>query len=310
MAQALGLYGYLPALIDVCKEGVVLPERSRTHFCERPELKRFSSNVQWRKNETKVLDSASGVILALQPITQSEWISECLARPNIEFLLLEKPLAPSPKAALNLLEELVHSGKVFRIGYTFRYTDWGKQLRNTLNANKKEGLLTIRWCFMAHHFLHDLHNWKRFNEVGGGAIRFYGIHLIALLAEIGYRNVTLSRAFGTSPEEVEKWVANFDGSDLPECEIVIDTKSSVSEFKVKYDSNSFAGSVTNVFANLSDPFKSQNKDRELAQIDHRVTVLSQLCGSLWEEYANEYEWYDATLKLWLSIEEKTQFEQI
>ena len=110
LGSGFGLYGYLPALIDGCAERVVLPERYRTRFCERPELARFTSNVQWRHNETKVLDCASGVVLALQPNNQSEWIPQCLARTNIERLLLEKPLAQSPKIAIDLFNELYRMG--------------------------------------------------------------------------------------------------------------------------------------------------------------------------------------------------------
>lgn len=307
LGSGFGLYGYLPALVDGCAERVVLPERYRTRFCERSGLERFARNVQWEKNESIVLDCASGVVLALQPINQSEWIPHCLARPNIERLLLEKPLAHSPAIALTLFDDLVRSRKVFRMGYTFRHTEWGKHLLNTLATRSENGLLTIHWSFMAHHFRHNLRNWKRFNSVGGGAIRFYGIHLIALLSKIGYRNVTLSRAFGTSPDEVEKWVASFESSNLPKCEVVVDSKSKVSEFKIEHTSKSNAVSTTTVFANLNDPFESQNKVYELDQIDQRVPILSQLCRSLWEECSNEYEWYDATNWLWLRIENKTQF---
>ncbi len=307
--SGFGLYGYLPALIDGCAERVLLPERYRIRFYERTELERFSSNVQWEQNEAKVLNCANGVVLALQPTSQSQWIPQCLTRTNIERLLLEKPLAHSPVVARTLFEDLLRSRKVFRIGYTFRYTEWGKQLRSALGANSESGLLTIRWSFMAHHFRHDFRNWKRFNSAGGGAIRFYGIHIIALLSEIGYRNVTLSRATGISPDEVEKWVAVFEGVDLPECEVIVDTKSNVSEFKIEHASNSSGVTTTTVFANLSDPFESHNKLYELNQIDQRVPILIQLCRSLWEEYANEYEWYEATLQLWTCVEDKTELHQ-
>jgi predicted dehydrogenase len=307
LGSGFGLYGYLPALVDGCKERIVLPERCRSHFNERSELQRFASDVKWEQNEAEVLDCVSGVVLALQPIKQCEWVPQCLARSNIERLLLEKPLAHSPEVAITLFEDLLRSRKVFRIGYTFRYTEWGKQLLNILASQREGGLLTIRWSFMAHHFRHNLQNWKRFNSAGGGAIRFYGIHLIALLSEIGYRNVSLSQASGTSPEEVEKWVAIFEGPGLPECEVIVDTKSNVSEFKIELASNSTAVLTTTVFANLSDPFESQNKVYELDQIDQRVPILSQLCRSLWEDGTKEYEWYNATNWLWLTIENKTQF---
>jgi predicted dehydrogenase len=306
--SGFGIYGYLPALVDGCGQRILLPKRYRTRFCERSELARFSDDVQWEQDESAALDCADGVMLALRPLNQSEWIPQSLARSNIERLLLEKPLAHSPEVAITLFEKLLHSRKVFRIGYTFRYTEWGKQLLNSLTSKREGGLLTIRWSFMAHHFRHNLQNWKRFNAAGGGAIRFYGIHLIALLAEIGYGNVSLSQASGTSPDEVEKWAAIFEGPDLPECEVVVDTKSNVSEFKIEYVSYSNTVPATTVFANLSNPFEPQDKVYKFDEIDQRVPILTQLCRSLWQDGKKEYDWYNTTNSLWLTTENKTKFE--
>jgi len=38
----------------------------------------------------------------------------------------------------------------------------------------------------ADHFKNNKDNWKRDHKQGGGPLRFYGIHLIAVLAELGY----------------------------------------------------------------------------------------------------------------------------
>ena len=271
---------------------------------------RFAGNVQWAANDDSVLDCAKGVVLALRPMDQEEWIPLCLTRSNLGRLLLEKPLAHSPEDAAVVFDELIGSRKVFRIGYTFRYTAWGKQILNVLGKTKKSGLLSIRWAFLAHHFRHDLRNWKRFNTTGGGAIRFYGIHIIALLAEVGYRYVTLSRAFGSSPDEIEKWIAIFAGTGLPECEVLIDTRSTVSNFQIDHSPNPNVGQVTTIFAKSSDPFDTESKAFPLGQIDQRVPILIQLCHSLWQETATEYEWYDATINLWLSIERITQLESV
>ncbi len=307
LGAGFGLYGYLPALVDGCAQRTVLPVRYRARFRERSELARYASDVQWEADEDAALNCADGVVLALQPINQSEWIPRCLARSNIERLLLEKPLAHSPEVAAAIFDDLIRSCKVFRIGYTFRYTVWGMQILSALGSTRGSGSLSIHWSFLAYHFRHDLCNWKRFNATGGGAIRFYGIHIIALLAEMGYRDVTLSRAFGTSSDEVEKWIAVFAGSGLPECEVVVDTRSTVTKFRVEQTSNPRVG-LTTVVANLSDPFDSEDEACRSGQIDRRVHMLTRVCRSLWKEDSNEYEWYNATIRLWWSVEEKTQFE--
>lgn len=308
LGSGFGIYGYLPALVDECAQRIVLPERYRARFCERSELARFANDVQWEVNEDAALNCVDGAVLALRPINQSEWIHQCLARSKINRLLLEKPLAHTPEIAAVIFDGLIRSRKVFRIGYTFRYTAWGQHILKSLNATKDSVSLSIHWGFLAHHFRHDLQNWKRSNAAGGGALRFYGIHLIALLAEIGYREVNLSRTFGASEDEVEKWIAIFAGTGLPECEVVVDARSTVREFRAEQIFNTWGRQAITVFANLTDPFDSGSEPCLSGGIDERVPILRGHCHSLWEEGKNEYEWYDATIKLWRSIEEKTQFE--
>jgi predicted dehydrogenase len=310
LGSGFGLYAYLPALVDGCKQRIVMSDRYRVRFSGRPELRRFAESVQWEENEDSALDYAEGVVLALRPINQCEWIPRCLARSNLRRLLLEKPLADSPESAAVIFDELIRSKKVFRIGYTFRYMSWGKQILDDFRWTRKGGLISIHWSFLAHHFLHDLRNWKRFHATGGGAIRFYGIHVIALLAEIGYCDVTLSRSFGPSPDEIEKWTAVFGGAGLPECKVVVDTRSTVSKFQAEYAHHTRGGLMTTVFANLRDPFDSISGGRQPNQIDNRAPLLSQLCLSLWEECVDDYEWYDATLKLWMCVENNNQFESM
>ncbi len=306
LGSGFGIYGYLPTLVDRCSQRIVLPERYRVRFNERHELAFFSSYVQWEVDENAALNCAEGVVLALRPINQCEWVRRCVAHSKIDFMLLEKPLAHTPEIAAEIFDCLINSQKTFRIGYTFRYTDWGQWI---LNSFKKAGCppLSIHWSFFAHHFRHDLLNWKRFNSMGGGAIRFYGIHIIALLAEAGYHNVTLSRAFGSSLDEAEKWIAIFVGPGLPECEVVVDTRSTFDEFSVEYTSNP-CGGLTTAFSNLKDPFDSENEVCQPDGIDPRVSVLAPLCRSLWEGVTSEYDWYDATITLWHNIEKKTRFE--
>lgn len=306
LGSGFGLYGYLPALVEGCGQSIVLPERYRARFCERSELAQFASDVQWEQDEATALDCADGAVLALRPIDQDEWIRRCLARPNIQRLLLEKPLASSPEVAAALFDDLARSGKVVRMGYTFRYTPWGKQIQDALDGGRESRPPSIQWNFLAHHFRHDLRNWKRFHVAGGGAIRLYGIQLIALLAEIGYRDVILSRSFGKSADEVEEWTASFAGPGLPDCNVGVHTKAAVDNFRAELLSSSTTEPAA-VFANQVDPFDSTNEACPEG-LDRRVSILGHLCRSLWEQSNSENAWYEATIELWRRIEKKTRFE--
>lgn len=301
--SGFGLYGYLPALVHGCAQRIILPERYRARLESRSELSPFASAVEWESDDRTLLDRANGVAIAIRPANQRDLIPEYLARTNIEFLLLEKPLAPSPQIAAALLENLIDSRKTFRVGYILRNTSWGKQLLATLARKEAGGRLTIRWSFLAHHFLEDLRNWKRYSDTGGGAVRFYGIHLIALLAEAGYRDVPLSETFGDSPNECEKWIAAFAGPGLPECEVLVDTRSAGRAFQVEWVAGS-TQTTTMTFAALGDPFDS---DVDPRTGDRRVPALSEACRSLWQSTGNEYAVYEAANALWRSVEDRTRF---
>jgi predicted dehydrogenase len=305
LGSGFGLYGYLPALVKGCGQRVVLSERHREPFALRPELAPFADDIVWERDEANALDRAEGAVLALQPSDQSEWIPRCLERPNLKRILVEKPLATSPEAARASLEDLIRSGKIIRVGYTFRYTDWAEKMAAALKRGTRSKRLLIQWSFLAHHFHHDLRNWKRFTGSGGGAIRFYGIQLIALLAELGYHSVISSRSFGESPNVVDKWTASFGGPGLPECDVALDTRSATENFSAELLFNS-ATEPNLVFADLNDPFQSTTTE-PLKGLDRRVPVLSRLCRSLWGEAVDEDVWYKATIELWRVVEERTSF---
>ena len=309
IGAGFGLYGYLPALIDGCAHHVVLSERYRNRFFDRPELSQYSSAIDWREDEEAILDCVDGVVLALPPLVQQEILPRCLARSSIKKIILEKPLANTPEVATEIFSELIQSRKEFRVGYTFRYTDWGKKiLKKVLPAKKGNSSFSINWSFFAHHYRHDLYNWKRSNAQGGGAIRFYGIQIIALLAEIGYRDVTLSRSYSNFSDEIEKWDAVFVGQGLPECKIVVSTNSNLELFQVENTVNSECGASIPTFTNLTDPFDLDDGTYQMNRIDRRVPILIQLCNSFRDDSEHQYECYNASIVLWQIIENKTIHE--
>ena len=310
LGSGFGLYGYLPALVDGCAQTVVLPERYRTSFEQRRELSRFSKSVRWEESEQAALERAHGIVIAKRPSDQSEWIPRCLARPNLERLVLEKPLASSPEAAAATLALLIRSRRMFRIAYTFRYTWWGQRLLHAFSPAPTSGSLFIRWDFLSHHSRHGLNTWKRFVSMGGGVIRFYGIHIIALLAELGYRDVRRSEAFGRAEDELDRWTAVFEGAGIPDCEVAVDSTSAVGTFQVGLSSDPSLHPDTRSFAALIDPFDRDSGSSDPDGIDRRVPVLSRLCLSLWDDRSSEpsvHEIYEAAGSLWRRTEEVTRF---
>jgi hypothetical protein len=307
LGSGFGLYGYMPAIIDGLSERVVLPERYRPRFSSRPELAKFGGEIAWVPSEADALKLASGVVLALRPVDQMHWIPKCLAEPGIEHLLLEKPLATSPLLANQICERLIESGKNFRIGYLFRYTGWGRKLASALSAGERTGQVRILWRFMAHHNRLNLATWKRVPDEGGGVIRFYGIHLIALLAELGYREVKMSQAFGNEANEPEKWVSVFSGAFLPDLNIEIDTNSSAELFQLDVEkATGVAANKCNTYS-LSSPFELTTDSTKDTSLDSRVPDLIQLARSLRDGSSAPRDWYTETIKLWKKAEDRLEF---
>jgi len=306
--SGFGLYGYLPALIAGCGQSIVLPERYRPRYQARTELARFSSAINWVQDENMALDKAVGAALILRPVDQEVWLERCLLKTELKYLLLEKPLARTPELAQYFLNELVRSNKIFKIGYLFKFTNWGRQLLSILSEKSYQGKLVIHWHFCAHHYANNLANWKRFDSMGGGVIRFFGIHVIALLAQLGYHEIADSKIFGMTIDETELWTATFIGKGLPECDVVIDTNSPFTKFEVicsrGTDCSPDFSKIT------SGPFDSEEltDNDPLIGLDSRTSILRELCNTLWEKPNGDLECYQKTLDLWRIIEDNSTFK--
>ena len=218
LGSGFGLYGYLPALAAGLSARVLLPELYRERLAARADIGHLAAGVLWEPDLAGMLDAADAVVVAHRPAEQPHWVEACLERTSIRRLLLEKPLAPTPAEASDILDRVASRGVLLRNGCTFRYTGWAQALRRALSESGSAGPpVEIDWRFRAHHYAFGLANWKRSVSAGGGVLRFYGIHLLALLAELGYRTVTGSAIAADARDEAEAWRAHFSGPGLPVC---------------------------------------------------------------------------------------------
>lgn len=291
LGSGFGLYGYLPALAGEFQ--VLLPQRYRPRFESRTELSPFAPKVQWLPDEATAIAAADAVVLALRPENQEYWLARCIEKRHPAALLLEKPLARSPQLARKLHDALVSAGLSFRIGYLFPLTTWGRTFKASL-----EGMAdapAIRWRFLAHHYRSDVVSWKRSAQQGGGAIRFYGTQVIGLLALAGYREVSVSTAFGPSSDEIDAWQASFTGQGLQPCNVVVDSRCTADSFEASV----FGGSHR-----AGGPFDVAPSG---AGIDARATLLATVCRSLAEPDDAFVAWYRRTIDLWEQAESKARF---
>ncbi len=307
VGAGFGLYGYLPALIEAGKKNIILPVRYKDKFSVRSELQIYADYVHWVSDDSDMFEMVDSIVLALPPSYQLDLVKKLIRFKNIRNLLLEKPLAVSPDKSSQLIDELVLSNKKFRIGYNFRFTFWGACISELLNvSNHTNGFnrLCISWNFLAPHYRNSLLIWKRFNSSGGGALRFYGIHLIALLAELGYTEVLFSKKIGSNSDEVAKWVAIFSGEGLPICDVVVDSKATINQFIVSLSGDN---NKTFLFDKL-DPFDCNEYSQAFRGQDKRLPYLVGLCRTLFDEPDKSYYWYKSTIELWQLVEEVSAFE--
>lgn len=293
------MYGYLPALIERGIK-VALPERYRAVVGGRSELTQYLPQVIWCADTEAALDQASGVVVALRPADQAEWIARLAERPEIRDLILEKPVAPEPRLAAQLLESLERAGKRYRVGYTFRFMPWAERLRAVIAEGG--GGLSLDWSFLAHHYRAGLDNWKRFDASGGGALRFYGIHMIALLSELGYDDVASSVVTGPSDAETASWEAELTARGLPPFALRVDSRAAQTCFRIVAGGS---GASSSAVVDQLDPFSSV-RQASVNVRDPRVDVLARLCGSLAEADADHEQRQRNIIALWARIEAKSR----
>lgn len=300
VGTGFGLYGYLPAIAGVRDGTVVLPESARAKFAARPELARFEPSIRWAADLGTALGQASVAVIAVPPEEQPGIVAECLRHPGIGAIVLEKPVAATPRRAREVLDSIVGAGRRCRVGYTLLEAAWAGGLLEAAATTADEPL-AIEWSFMAHHFANDVGTWKRRHAQGGGALRFFGIHLVALLARLGYRDATHSTLAGSGPGEPERWLATVTGPGRANATVVLDCRSPASAFRISRKRSGFEKRVVD----LADPFGSL---RQADGTDRRVGPLARLLGTLDEPDLRHHARLMDVQRLWERIEAVTRIE--
>lgn len=289
VGSGFGLYGYVPALLHAFGEPVILPAAYRERLEARGDLRGYASSIRWVADAPAALAQATGVVLATVPAEQPGWVARCCEATNIERIVVEKPLAVDPSAAQAVLDRLQRSGKRYRVGYTLLHAAWNEGLRWPA-----AGRVAIDWTFMAHHFAKGLDNWKRREAEGGGVVRFFGVHLFALLARHGYADVGGSRVEGSQAGQPERWHATFTGPRLPPVEVRVDSRTAAERFSI-----AFAGGARPA-VDLREPFELE---RPSAPDDRRVPVLERLLETFSQDDAAYRSLYAQANALWQRMEE-------
>lgn len=302
LGGGFGLYGYLPAAATLLQEPVLLLNKYKPIIDSRQELLSFKDQIIWLESEEELIQTADSLVISRRPIDQEALASKCLLQTNLKRIMFEKPLASSPERAQKILDQVAKSDKHCSVGFTFKFTAWAILLKEKLlNGELSEDeSINLSWHFMADHFSRNIESWKMDHAQGGGAIRFYGIHVIALLAEWGYDQVVSSSVeTQNSQHGFYNWNASFKGSKLPTFFVNLDSKSNSSCFKVNWRNDELT-----LFDGLG-PFDPVLNNLTVSEQDTRCIYLTDALQELFEllkPYPIRIE--DCT-KLWNLVEEKT-----
>lgn len=292
-----GLYGYLPAIIEGINEQVCLPRKYLKAIRGRADLSYLEGKIFWVKDEIEAIQCANKVVVAVNPVRQFDIIRRCLSIGFTGHFFLEKPIAQTPQESERLLSLLDSHEVTYSVGYSFLYVD---ALLQAVSDNQGKGPIHVSWQFMAHHFAHNVDNWKRRELQGGGVLRFYGIHIIALLVKAGYSCVENTCLQGADSQEPWQWDAQFSHIGLPNCLVSINSRSQSQEFSVKVTDGSKCLIASDPFDAAVDT--SINHDRRFATL---VRFLSDL-----DDFQNKKSLYRKINKMWLDIETKTNFSKL
>lgn len=299
IGAGFGLYGYLPAVMQTEGKAALL-EEAKEIFFTRPELQIYKDNIEWVDDIEKLSSVVNKLIICVPPKIQEGYFDKVLESKNISHLVFEKPIASTPELSEKIISRLTQSNKIFRIGYTFLYTDW---FRNISNESVQYKNLNISWDFKAHHYKHNVSNWKRYTDEGGGVIRFFGIHLFPVLISFGFTKVISSNIAGKDNNDLESWEAVFENKNKFRCSIKVNSNSDKENFVIEsFNSNTVIEIIDSV-----SPFEKPNDsiDKE----DNRVGILKNLLASLSNEKENDsmYLLYEQTNDLWMQTESINKF---
>jgi len=294
IGAGFGLYGYLPAVIQT--EGkAVLSEESKEIFFARPELQIYKDNIEWVDDVEKLTSIVNKLIICVPPKIQEGYFDNKKKQKNLSHIIFEKPIASTPELSEEIISRLINSGKTFRIGYTFLYTSWFRNISSESVQNKN---IKILWEFKAHHYKNNICNWKRYNDDGGGVIRFFGIHLFPVLVSFGFTKVVSSNITGSDNNDLEKWVAVFENKDKFHCSVSVNSNSDKEFFSIEgYDNHTSIELIDSV-----SPFEKANDSTD--KEDNRVSILKNLLASLnnEEEKNDMYSLYEQANDLWMQSE--------
>ena len=227
LGKGFALKVYLPALLEINCNKILLPSSSKKHINDGSN----GQYIKWIDDEDIINNKFLKIIIAEPPLKQYSLISDMALWKNSNSLVLEKPIADDNKKAEDLIKILNKNNTKFSINYSFRYTKWFNNINRYIHNNYKKGDIDIIWKFKGRHLDKKKPSWKTNHLQGGGAIKYYGIHLIAILSDMGYSDVNQSNIFNQPKSKINTWSCEFiSNKKIPKITLHLDSYSNENIF--------------------------------------------------------------------------------
>ena len=290
IGKGFGLYGYLPAII-ISKSKLILPKNYKSHIELRSDIKNFVDKIIWSDDCYESISKAKKIVIAISPRKQHYFIKNNKNHLKNKILFLEKPISNDPYNSESLINLLIEENITFYVNYSFIYLDWYKRLKKKILYLSNKDKIIITWRFRAYHISKNIHNWKSNKQLGGGILRFYGIHILAILVALNYENLYIN-GIELSDKKIHY---SFIDSDKSTIELLIDIDSPINNFNITLYNRLNEQTLIDIY----DPFCENKPERN--ELDRRVNVLQKHLFKK-NEKLKSISFNKKVIKLWKKIE--------
>lgn len=185
LGGGFGLFAWMPALAQFYpNETILMESRHKEKFNLRPELQQYKDRIKWTTTK-KLFNESELLIIAIPPDKVFNYLSLINQSLSIKRIIIEKPICEDPDKSERFISVVEQKGIKMCSSYLFFYTKWYEELQKWLHSlNNQYNLILIQWMLKTPHIKET---WKEQEELGGGVIKFYGIHLISVLSHLGYK---------------------------------------------------------------------------------------------------------------------------
>ena len=283
---------YLPALVNLGIKRIFIKKDKYLNIFKSNILEKYKKFIIYFNKEDFKDQFFDYTILAVSPEKQYTLLFNKKILKNTNTLILEKPLATTPIKAFEIMKKLENLKINYLINYSFRYAPWYNKLYSKICNLPNNIELFFIWNFRARHFIHNRITWKKSHSKGGGAIRFYGIHLIAILSDMGYVHVGKSSISFNSFDDLSSFSCLLESTNkLPKCKVLINSDSLENKFNCYY----IKDNIIVQLLSLDAPFSYRN---DLID-DPRLKITERFLQEKNFNYNNIN-----VINLWKSIEDK------